>query len=103
LKPVLYVLAVGVSLYKDEAIRLKLPAKDALDFAEALRKQKGAFTGDVVVKVLTDVDATKDNILDGLDWLKKQTTSRDVAVLFLAGHWRKRSRSLLLLARQHGS
>lgn len=28
----------------------------------------------------------KDEILDGLDWLQKETTSKDMAMLFLAGH-----------------
>jgi uncharacterized caspase-like protein len=41
---------------------------------------------EVVEKVLTDEQATKDDILDGLDWIQKQTTSKDVAMVFLAGH-----------------
>jgi uncharacterized caspase-like protein len=40
----------------------------------------------VEIKVLTDAEATKGNILDGLEWLQRQTTSKDVAVLFFAGH-----------------
>jgi len=40
----------------------------------------------VEVKLLTDEHATKDEILDGLDWLQRQTTSKDVAMIFLAGH-----------------
>src|SRR5581483_3264425 len=30
--------------------------------------------------------ATRDQILDGMEWLQRQTTARDVAVVFLAGH-----------------
>jgi uncharacterized caspase-like protein len=41
---------------------------------------------DVTVKLLTDAQATKEEILDGLDWIQKETTARDVAVVFLAGH-----------------
>ena len=37
-------------------------------------------------KVLTDAQATKGNILDGLEWLQRQVTQKDVAVLFFAGH-----------------
>jgi len=40
----------------------------------------------VEIKVLTDAEATKGNILDGLEWLQRQTTSKDVAILFFAGH-----------------
>jgi uncharacterized caspase-like protein len=40
----------------------------------------------VVVKVLTDEKATRDEIIDGFDWISKETTSKDVAIIFLAGH-----------------
>jgi uncharacterized caspase-like protein len=36
--------------------------------------------------VLADADANKDDILDGLDWIQKQTTSKDVAVILFSGH-----------------
>ncbi len=86
LPPKLYVLAVGVNAYQDETLTLKFAAKDARDFAVAMVRQKGGLYRDVVVKVLTDEQATKDALLDGLDWLEKETTSRDVAIVFLAGH-----------------
>jgi WD40 repeat protein len=86
LPPKLYVLAIGVNTYQDETLTLKFAAKDARDFAAAMARQKGGLYRDVVVKVLTDEQATKDALLDGLDWLEKETTSRDVAIVFLAGH-----------------
>jgi WD40 repeat protein len=85
-KPKLYVLAIGVSDYKDPTLKLDLAAKDAQDFAATLKKQKGGLYRDVVTKVLIDDAATKDDVLDGLDWLVRETTSRDVAMLFIAGH-----------------
>ncbi len=51
-----------------------------------LPSQKGRLYREVTAKVLTDGEATKDDILDGLDRLRKETTSKDVAMLFLAGH-----------------
>src|SRR5205085_4732769 len=48
--------------------------------------QKGRLYRDVVTVVLTDEEATRDNVIDRLDWLQRQTTSRDTAVLFFAGH-----------------
>ncbi len=86
IKPKLYILAIGVSRYQNKDIQLKYPAKDAKDFANAMLKQKGGLYRDVVEKVVTDEDATKDNILDALDWIQKETTSKDVAMVFLSGH-----------------
>ena len=85
-KPNLYVLAVGVSQYQDAELRLGLAAKDALDFGEVWKYQKGVMYSGTEVRVLTDAQATKGNILDGLEWLQRQVTQRDVAVLFFAGH-----------------
>ena len=85
-KPKLYVLAVGVSNYANSSFNLGLPAKDAHDFAGVMTKQKGRLYADVQVRLLTDAEATRDNVVDGLDWLQHQVTSHDVGMLFLAGH-----------------
>ena len=86
-KPDLYVLAVGVSDYKDGILDLKFAAKDAKDFLEAIQAQKGrGLYRTVTTRLLSDKNATRTKILDGMDWLEKQTGSRDVAILFLAGH-----------------
>ncbi|HEY3331007.1 MAG TPA: caspase family protein [Capsulimonadaceae bacterium] len=86
LKPKLYILAVGVSAYKDQSIQLTFPAKDATDFVSSMIRQKGQLYSDVTVKSLTNTQATRDGILDGLDWIQKQTTSKDVAMVFFSGH-----------------
>jgi len=86
IKPKLYVLAVGVSSYEEADLQLGFAAKDARDFARALTGQKGGLYRDVTARILTDKLATKDDILDGLDWLQKETTSKDIAMVFLAGH-----------------
>lgn len=85
-RPKLYVLAVGISKYKNPDYNLGLAAKDAKDFAAVFQKQKGKLYGDVVVKLLTDDKATRDDVVDGLDWLKAQVTTRDVGMMFIAGH-----------------
>ncbi|MGO8671213.1 MAG: caspase family protein [Capsulimonadaceae bacterium] len=93
-KPTLYVLAVGISKYEDPALTLHYSAKDAGDFVAAVERQKGHLYQDVVVYpgpnglggALTDADATKGNIEDGLDWIEKETTGHDVAMIFLSGH-----------------
>lgn len=82
----LHVLAIGVGNYADKSLALQFPAKDARDFAAVLAEQKGKLYGDVDIRVLTDEKATKEAILSGLDWIERQTTQHDVAMIFLAGH-----------------
>nr|VFJ59607.1 MAG: WD40-like Beta Propeller Repeat [Candidatus Kentron sp. DK] len=85
IRPRLYLLAIGVSGYDDENIRLRFAAKDARDFAHALEQQRGrGLYQEVVVKLLADAD--RGEVLDGLDWLRREVTEKDVGVLFLAGH-----------------
>ena len=86
LKPKLYAFVVGISAYPTPDLALQFAAKDARDFGNALQNQRGGLYGDVTVRLVTDGAATKAGILDGLDWLTKQVTSRDVGVVFLAGH-----------------
>ncbi len=86
IKPKLYLLAIGVSRYDNKEIQLKYPAKDANDFAQAMLDQTNSLYRGVVEKILTNDDATKDNILDALDWIQRETTSKDIAMIFLSGH-----------------
>jgi WD40 repeat protein len=84
-KPNLFVLAVGVSHYKNKKLDLTFPHKDAKDFLEVMRVQKNRFYRDVFSRLPSD-RATRDQILDGLHWLQRRTNKRDVAMLFLSGH-----------------
>lgn len=84
--PTLYLLSVGVSKYRDKNFTLTYPAKDARDFAETMKLQKGRLYKDVVARVRTDEGATRDNVMDDLEWIQRQATQRDVVVVFLAGH-----------------
>ncbi len=90
IKPTLYVLAIGIAKYKngdkEKDLNLRYAAKDADDFVAALRRQeKGLYAG-IVPRVLRDEKATRDAILDGLDWIKHEVTSSDVAMVFVSGH-----------------
>lgn len=86
IKPKLYIFAVGVSRYANPKYNLKLAHKDAGDFVNAMLAQKHLLYRDVEVKLLRNEEATKDEILDGLDWIRKETTSNDMAMVFFAGH-----------------
>lgn len=85
-KPKLYLLAIGINDYTKGLKRLSYASKDAEDFAKAMKRQKGGIYKEVIVKSITNTEATKDHILGGLDWLEKEATSRDVVMLFFAGH-----------------
>ena len=83
----LYALLVGVGTYKDSNIKgLTWAAQDARDMKAALEQQKGKLYRDVDVHLLTEKDATRDAIIDGLEWLKRNVLKGDVGVLFLSGH-----------------
>ena len=66
--------------------RLALAAKDARDFAAALRPQEGKQYRKVHLRVLTDRDATRVGITKAFEWLHQSVGANDVAMLFMAGH-----------------
>jgi len=85
-KPNLYVFAVGVSKFRDQlVIPNKYAAKDAADFAEAAKRQQGGIYENVTTRVLLDEAANLQAIREGLSWLKRNVTSKDVAMVFISG------------------
>ena len=86
LKPNLYALLIGVTHYDNRSFDLGYPAVDATGFGDALKAQEGRLYHHVEVKLLTDRDATAVGVKRGLTWLRKQTTSHDLAIVFAAGH-----------------
>src|SRR5690606_10944394 len=83
----LFLVAVGIDKYSDKRLGdLKLSAKDANDFAEAMLRQRGTLYQDVVVRVLTDEKATRADLIRALEWLREQVGENDVGMVFLAGH-----------------
>jgi WD40 repeat protein len=90
-KLTLYVLAIGISDYKDPNVRLKFAAKDAADFVALAEAQAGGLYEKVIPypqhESLRDEDAKREAILDGLDWIMRVVTNtNDVAMVFLSGH-----------------
>jgi WD40 repeat protein len=84
--PKLYILTIGVSRYANEKFNLKFADKDAGDFVNVMLAQKDLLYRDVVIKKLVNKQATMITILKGLSWIRKETTSNDVAMIFFAGH-----------------
>lgn len=85
--PRLFCVAVGVGDYHDEKLpALKLATKDAEDFANTVAKKQGLPFSEVQVKLLTDKEATREDIFEALEWLQQETTPNDICIFFYAGH-----------------
>jgi len=82
----LYVLAIGVSEYGRADYNLGLPAKDARDFAATMQAQEGKQYRRVIVRTLTNREATRAAITREFEWLRSSVGPNDVAMLFMAGH-----------------
>ncbi|MBV8441266.1 MAG: caspase family protein [Hyphomicrobiales bacterium] len=92
LKPKLHALFVGVTNYVNPDYNdIQYSAHDADDLAGAWLAQKGGLYADVEVKIVDepsrpDGDPTRSNVVDGFYWLQHTAKSRDLTLIFLAGH-----------------
>ena len=84
-KPILYVVALGVSNYANQQFNLKYAAKDAEDLAAKLKSRAGDAYGEVKELLLKDGEVTKDSLAKVREFLKSATVD-DSVVLFMAGH-----------------
>ncbi|MDP2810429.1 MAG: caspase family protein [Rhodocyclaceae bacterium] len=84
----LYVLAAGVSAYPNLSadMQLKFPAKDAKDFVDIIGKHAKTLFEETEIRLLANEQATRQNVVDGLKWLREKVGPDDMGVLFLAGH-----------------
>lgn len=84
--PKLYLLAIGISAYRAEALRLGLAAKDAEDFHAVVARRTADQYAGIEARILSDGKADLAGVRAGLDWLKSAPGSHDIAMVFLAGH-----------------
>ncbi|MAF20947.1 MAG: hypothetical protein CMI55_04780 [Parcubacteria group bacterium] len=87
-KPDLYVLSIGVSEYEDKEYGLDLDYAhvDASAISDAFETQSGGLYKNVHNRLLTNSEANRINVLDGLNWILKESTQKDTTVIFVAGH-----------------
>jgi WD40 repeat protein len=87
-KPDLYVVAVGVNRYAQEALNLKFAAADARALVAVFRARGQRLYRQVEADPYTLVDerATKANIRAALAAIAKKARPQDTVVVFLAGH-----------------
>ena len=82
----LFALVVGIADYAKAEYKLSFADDDARAFATLLRGQKGRSFGAVEVRELVNESATRDALLEGLQWLDDSVGPDDTAVVFFAGH-----------------
>ena len=86
-KPRLILLSIGVSKYQHKSVdRLNYAATDAKKLVDTFLEHSKPLFREIKTKLLMDAEATKDNILDGLDWMIEETTDEDYVILYFAGH-----------------
>jgi len=82
-----YALVVGIGQFRDERITtLRYAAKDAEDLAATLTDQRYGRFDRANVKLLTDKDATRANILDGLQQIFLKAQEDDLVFIYLSSH-----------------
>ena len=85
-KSKLYIVAVGVSKYKDSASNLNYADADAEAIVDKFRSLCGStFDSEPVVELITNDQATRERILKTADTLRKSGVD-DQVVVFLSGH-----------------
>ncbi|MEM9018284.1 MAG: caspase family protein, partial [Verrucomicrobiota bacterium] len=95
--PNLYMLSVGVSEYAKSDLTLSFCDDDANAIADVFAQQQGRLFNKAEILRLIDGDATRDGILQGLEWLQANATQKDIILLFLAAHGMNEGRNYYLV------
>lgn len=82
----LYVFAVGINKYKNEALNLNYAAADAKSVVKTIGERSKKLFDRVETITLFDTEASRDNILSKLNALSKIIKPQDVMVFYYAGH-----------------
>ena len=87
-RPALWLLAVGVSNYRDENLKagVRFAAADARSMADLFKERGPRLFRAVTARVLPDREASGEAIRGALTKLAGQVAPQDVFVLYLAGH-----------------
>lgn len=86
--PTLWLLAIGVSNYKDPGLHLRYAAADAEAIAKVFAQQKtSGYYRDVKTRVLINENVTRESVLKSFySGFLGQAAPSDIVVIFMAGH-----------------
>ena len=85
-KPDIYILSVGISLYRDPALELAYPAADSKDISKVLKKIATGRYNNVHISQLVNREATRQNIMKELKAISLKAKVDDTVIVFFAGH-----------------
>jgi WD40 repeat protein/uncharacterized caspase-like protein len=92
-KPKIFALVIGSSDYANDDLDLKYAAKDAQDFAAALKMSSTNLIGGENIKMTTLTTSkeksewpTKENIKKVFEQYSKEASARDYLIVYMAGH-----------------
>lgn len=83
---------VGASRLFCIAIGTGSSEKSARDFARTVQKKQGLPYSDIQLKLLTDKEATKTDIVEALEWLQQETRPNDICMIYYGGNGFRDSR-----------
>jgi hypothetical protein len=83
----LFVVAVGTGRFQDASIpELTFAAKDAGDFADAIRAAAAGTFASIELRLRRESEATTRTVLSDVRWMVESVGPNDTLVLFLSGH-----------------
>ena len=83
---VLYLLAVGINIYKNPSLNLNYAKNDAKAFVDIIKKDSDVLFDRVETHELYNEEASKTNIMGVLDLLSNKIKPGDVFYFYYAGH-----------------
>src|SRR5581483_11788074 len=86
--------AIGISAYPDPTRKLDFADRDAEAIANAYKTHSKSLFKEIDVRVITDGQATRKGIFQGMQWLREKMAARpgSMGILFFAGHGEKDSK-----------
>jgi WD40 repeat protein len=84
--PSLFVLAIGISAYRDSELKLNFAGSDARDLSHTLESGGKGLFKEIHTTLLVDSQAGKYAISKAFERLSKTVKTSDLFVLYLAGH-----------------
>lgn len=78
----LFCVAIGTGSY----------GKSARDFSRVVQKKQGMPYPEIQMKLLTDKEATKTDIVEAIEWLQQETRPNDICIIYYGGNGFRDSR-----------